>query len=80
MLSLGWICEGQRPDRWIRLTLVAISIILATLTFYFIEPPLRYGKAPKIKSVALFAVLLGLGALDTLATTMKVTGLDMNIS
>ena len=62
LLSLGWICEGQRPDRWIRLTLVAISIILATLTFYFIEPPLRYGKAPKIKSVALFAVLLGLGA------------------
>ncbi|MCI7784360.1 MAG: hypothetical protein MR507_01520, partial [Succinivibrio sp.] len=42
--------------------LVGISIILATLTFYFIEPPLRYGKAPRIKAVALFAVLLGLGA------------------
>lgn len=61
LLSLAWICEGQQPDRWIRLALVAISIILAILTFYFIEPPLRYGKTPKIKAVALFAVLLGLG-------------------
>ena len=63
LLSLAWICEGNIPNRWIRLALVAISIILATLTFYFIEPPLRYGKAPKIKALSLFAVLLGLGGI-----------------
>ncbi len=61
LLSLAWICEGQQPDKYVRLALVAVSIILATLTFYFIEPSLRYGKAPKLKAVALFAVLLALG-------------------
>lgn len=84
LLSLGWICEGNIPNRWIRLALVSISIILATLTFYFIEPPLRYGKGPKVKAVALFVVLITLGGfgycqvrLDGFSSRYKTTMLDV---
>ena len=61
LLSLAYICNGQIPDAYIRAICVVLAIFLSILTFYFIEPPLRYGKAPKLKAISLFVVLLGLG-------------------
>lgn len=47
---------------WIRISAVGIAILLSVITFYFIEPPLRYGKSPKAKALTLllFMVVLGI--------------------
>lgn len=60
-LSLAYICEGRTPDVWIRCSAIAISFILAVMTYIFIEPPLRYGKYSKTKAIALFIAMLFVG-------------------
>lgn len=62
LLSFAYICEGEVPALWIRISAVGIAILLSVITFYFIEPPLRYGKAPKAKALTLlvFVVVLGI--------------------
>lgn len=62
LLSLAYICDGQQPATWIRICAVLIAILLSVLTYFFIEPPLRYGKYPKIKTVSLFMFLLFIGS------------------
>ena len=78
LLSLAYICNGQIPDAYIRAICVVLAIFLSILTFYFIEPPLRYGKAPKLKAISLFVVLLGLGGgLAIIYILMMATALDI---
>lgn len=66
LLSLAYICEGQMPVAWIRGLAVVIAIVLATLTYFVIEPPLRYGSHSKTKAVGLFITLLVVGGLGLL--------------
>lgn len=66
LLSLAYICEGQMPDAWIRGVAVVIAIVLATFTYFVIEPPLRYGSHSKTKAVGLFITLLVIGGLGLL--------------
>lgn len=61
LISIGYIIEGQKPYAWIRAIAVILSILLATGTYFFIEPPLRYGKHLKVKAVALLLVLTAIG-------------------
>ena len=61
VLSLAYTASGMMPNVWIRVLCVLISIILAILTFYFVEPPLRYGRRPALKSVILSVLLLVIG-------------------
>lgn len=61
LLSLAYICEGQIPVAWIRGVAVVIAIVLATLTYFVIEPPLRYGSHSKTKAVSLFCTLVCVG-------------------
>ena len=67
ILSFIYITDGNTPF-WIRALAVIVSIILATLTFYLIEPPLRYGKHSRIKAFSLFLSLLLIGLLGNLQT------------
>ena len=67
ILSFIYITDGNTPF-WIRALAVIVSIILATLTFYLIEPPLRYGKHSRIKAYSLFLSLLLIGLLGNLQT------------
>lgn len=60
ILSFIHITDGNTPS-WIRASAVIVSIILATLTFYLIEPPLRYGKHSGLKAIFLFLTLLVIG-------------------
>lgn len=62
LLSLAYICEGQIPVIWIRVTAIFISVLCAIGTFYYIEPPLRYGAYSKAKALCLFFTLLSVGA------------------
>ncbi len=43
LLSFARIMQGETPSVEIRLVSVALSVILAWLTFVFIEKPIRYG-------------------------------------
>lgn len=61
LLSLAYICEGQVPAVWIRLVAVVIALILSIITYFVIEPPLRYGNYSKTKALGLFVSLLILG-------------------
>ena len=61
LLSLAYICEGETPNRWIRISAVLISLILATMTFLYVEPRLRYGKFSKTKALCLLLVLFFIG-------------------
>lgn len=61
LLAFDNVLEGSNSNSLVRIGLVVVSIVLATLTFYFIEPPLRYGKGRKLKSIGLFTTLLLLG-------------------
>lgn len=63
LLSFAYIMEGEMPDVTIRVAAVVIAIVLASVTFLFIEPPLRYGKHLGTKAVVLFLVLLLTGFL-----------------
>lgn len=61
LLSLAYICEGQMPTALIRAGAVVIAVVLATFTYFVIEPPLRYGTHSKTKAVGLFITLLVVG-------------------
>ena len=62
ILSVCNIIEaGIPPSRLIRILAVLLSIVLATLTYYFIEPKLRYGKNGNKKALGLFFVMLAIG-------------------
>lgn len=61
LLSFAFICEGQIPATWIRVSAIFLSIFLSVITFTFIEPSLRYGAFAKTKAIALFVLLLGVG-------------------
>ena len=61
ILSVCNIIEAGLPSRTIRITAVILSIVFATLTYYFIEPKLRYGKNGNKKALGLFLVMLAIG-------------------
>lgn len=66
LLSLAYICEGQKPTALIRAGAVVIAVVLATFTYFVIEPPLRYGTHSKTKAIGLFASLFFVGCLGLL--------------
>jgi peptidoglycan/LPS O-acetylase OafA/YrhL len=60
LLSLAHVVEGGTPPRPVRLALVAAAVVLAWLTYRFVERPLRQGAGGN-KSAA--ALLVGVAAL-----------------
>lgn len=63
LLSFAYICEGSSPNLIIRASAIGLSVICSILTYYYVEPRLRYGKYPEIKAVGLLTALLLLGYL-----------------
>ena len=61
LLSVCNIIEAGIPSRTIRITAVFLSFVLATLTYYFIEPKLRYGMNGNKKALGLFIVMFAIG-------------------
>jgi len=62
LLAFSRNIEGRTPSLAWRSLLVLTSIVLAALTYYFIEKPLRFGKpkAWKVASLGALMILLGL--------------------
>ena len=67
LLSYTFIVEGEDQLTSFRIAVIGVSLILATITFLFIEPKLRYGKHGGLKAIGLFIVMI----LITVAATIK---------
>jgi len=61
ILAFGHIHFGYLMDKNIKLILLLVSLLLATITYYFIENPIRYKINNSRKSAYLFLALLCLG-------------------
>ena len=74
LLSFARIMESERPNMWVRLAAIFLSIILAWLTNKLIEKPLRFGLNMKIKSAFLIFSMLIIGGVGY--DTYKLNGLS----
>ncbi len=63
LLSFAQIIEGDFPSRLDRIELVTLAFILATLTYFLIEKPLRFGGHKQLKIAALVFGMTGVGAM-----------------
>jgi peptidoglycan/LPS O-acetylase OafA/YrhL len=61
LLSFARILEGETPAPEIRAAAVALSIVLAWLTYWLIERPIRFGKHAKAKTLALLVLMMAAG-------------------
>ena len=61
LLSFARIIQGGHPEIRIRGLAVGISIILAWLTYQFIEKPVRYGSNGGMKTLLVMFFMLGIG-------------------
>ena len=61
LLSFARIIEGGTPARSVRIAAVLAAMVLATLTWRFIERPLRFGGHGKTKAIALAVTVAILG-------------------
>lgn len=61
LLSFARIVESETPSREIRIAVVLISIVLAWLTYWLIEKPVRFGKHNKVKTIMLLGLMMFVG-------------------
>ena len=74
LLSFMRIIESQVPSIVMRVTAVAISIVLAWLTYRLIERPIRIGKQDKFKTIMLLTLMVVIGYIGY--NTYKNNGFD----
>ncbi len=61
LLSFAVIIEGTHLSIWIRIAAISVSVLLAWLTYFLIEKPIRNGRHSKQKTIALLALMLVVG-------------------
>lgn len=61
LLSFARIIESQTPHRIIRIIAVLLTILLAWITYKFVENPMRFGKYEKLKTIVLIGVMFMIG-------------------
>jgi peptidoglycan/LPS O-acetylase OafA/YrhL len=61
LLSFAHVVQGEMPSRTIRITAVALSIVLAWLTYKLIELPIRSGRYRKGAAAVLFLLMTVVG-------------------
>ena len=71
LLAFVRIIEGGTPARGVRIAAVFAAIVLAALTWRFIERPLRFGGHGKAKAIALAVVVAALGCAGYLTYRME---------
>ncbi len=62
LLVFARIIESEKPSSLIRIIVVIVSIILAWLTYRFIERPIRFGKYTQLKTIILTILMVLVGA------------------
>ena len=71
LLSFVRIVESQTPTRNLRIAAVVISIVLAWLTYKFIEKPIRFGKLGNVNNKALVVVMVIVGLTGIITKKQK---------
>jgi peptidoglycan/LPS O-acetylase OafA/YrhL len=61
LLSFAQIVEGTRPAPSIRAAALVASIVLAALTYWLVEKPLRFGRWKRFMPPLLFIAMIGVG-------------------
>ena len=67
LLSFATIMDGKTPAPGIRVTAVALTFVLAWLTYQFVERPIRFGERSRTKISVLILLMILLAALGGLA-------------
>ncbi len=71
LLSFAFILRGAKPDGLLSLALVMLSFALASLTYYFLERPIRFGRQTKAKTFVPVAAMLVLGSLGIATVVLE---------
>lgn len=61
LLTFARILKLETPSDKIRIAAILVSILLAWLTYQFIEKPMRFGKHSKAKTFTLFVLMIVVG-------------------
>jgi peptidoglycan/LPS O-acetylase OafA/YrhL len=67
LLSFATIMEGKPPSIGIRVTAVVLAFVLAWLTYFFVERPIRFGQRSNTRISALALLMILLAALGAVA-------------
>ena len=60
-LSFAWILAGEEPLLEVRIGCVVLAVIMSVVTYYFVEPRLRWGKHGGYKAAGLLSVMIVIG-------------------
>ena len=61
-LSFAWIVGGEMPQLKVRIGCVVLAVIMSAVTYYFVEPRLRWGRYGGYKAAGLLSVMVIIGA------------------
>ena len=60
-LSFAWIVGGEMPQLKVRIGCVVLAVIMSAVTYYFVEPKLRWGRYGGFKAAGLLSVMVIIG-------------------
>ena len=60
-LSFAWIVGGEMPQLKVRIGCVVLAVIMSAVTYYFVEPKLRWGSYGGFKAAGLLSVMVIIG-------------------
>ena len=60
-LSFAWIVGGEMPQLKVRIGCVVLAVIMSAVTYYFVEPRLRWGRYGGYKAAGLLSVMVVTG-------------------
>ena len=60
-LSFAWIVGGEMPQLKVRIGCVVLAVIMSAVTYYFVEPRLRWGRYGGYKAAGLLCAMILVG-------------------
>ena len=57
-LSFAWIVAGEEPQLKVRIGCVFLAVIMSAVTYYFVEPKLRWGRYGGYKAAGLLSIMV----------------------
>ena len=60
-LSFAWIVGGEMPHLSVRIGCVALAVVMSAVTYYFVEPKLRWGRFGGYRAAGLLSAMAVIG-------------------
>ena len=60
-LSFAWIVGGEMPEFRVRIGCIVFAVIMSAVTYYFVEPKLRWGRYGGYKAAGLLSAMIIVG-------------------